>query len=78
MERLKRLVKNLLDSARLETGRLEPKREWGEVRDLVDQAIDLVNAPQLESHLLVDLPDDLPLIRVDFGLLVPGDRQCPP
>ena len=30
MERLKRLVKNLLDSARLETGRMEPKREWGE------------------------------------------------
>jgi two-component system, OmpR family, sensor histidine kinase KdpD len=68
MERLKRLVKNLLDSARLETGRLEPKREWGEVRDLIDQATDLVDAPHFEKHLLVDLRDDLPLIHIDFGL----------
>ena len=69
MERLKRLVKNLLDSARLETGHLEPRREWGEVRDLIDQAIDLVNSTQLESQLVVHLPDGLPLLHVDFGLL---------
>ena len=69
MERLKRLVKNLLDSARLETGRLEPKREWGEVQDLIDQAVDLVHVPQFESHLAVHLPDELPLVHVDFGLV---------
>ena len=39
------------------------------VRDLVDQAIDLVKAPQLESQLVVRLPDGLPFIHVDFGLL---------
>ena len=69
MERLKRLVKNLLDSARLETGRLEPRREWGEVGDLIDQAVDLVNSPQLTSQLVVRLPENLPLIHVDFGLV---------
>ena len=69
MERLKRLVKNLLDSARLETGRLEPRREWGEVRDLVDQAIELVGAPLRVAELSMQLPSDLPLIHIDFGLI---------
>ena len=69
MERLKRLVKNLLDSARLETGRLEPKREWGEVQDLVDQAIEIVNVPLRAADLMVRLPENLPLIHIDFGLV---------
>ena len=69
VERLKRLVKNLLDSARLETGRLEPKREWGEIHDLLEQAIELVHIPHLTDRVLVQLPVDLPLIHVDFGLL---------
>jgi two-component system sensor histidine kinase KdpD len=69
MERLKRLVKNLLDSARLETGRLQPKREWGEVRDLVEQAIELVDASLQTADLVVQIPHDLPLIHIDFGLV---------
>ncbi len=69
MDRLKRLVKNLLDSARLETGRLEPKREWGEVRDLVDQAIEMVGAPLRAARVVLDVPENLPLLRVDFGLM---------
>jgi two-component system, OmpR family, sensor histidine kinase KdpD len=69
MERLKRLVKNLLDSARLETGRLDLHREWGEVRDLVDLAIELTGDSLREAALDIDLPDELPLVRIDFGLL---------
>ena len=68
MERLKRLVKNLLDSARLESGRLKLKREWGEVRDLVDQAIELVGLPLQGARLKVEVPADLPLVHLDFGL----------
>jgi two-component system sensor histidine kinase KdpD len=69
LDRLKRLVKNLLDSARLESGRLEPKREWGEVRDLVESAVELAKPALSEERLQVQLPKDLPLFRADFGLL---------
>ncbi len=69
MERLKRLVKNLLDSARLETGRLDLHREWGEVRELVDLAIELTGDALREASLQVELPDELPLVRIDFGLM---------
>jgi len=69
MERLKRLVKNLLDSARLETGRLELRREWGDVRGLIDQAIELVGNSLQSAELQVQLPTSLPLLNVDFALM---------
>jgi two-component system sensor histidine kinase KdpD len=69
LHRLKRLVKNLLDSARLESAQLAPKREWGEVRDLVEEAIELAGTDLKQDQLSIILPDNLPLIHVDFGLL---------
>lgn len=69
LDRLKRLVKNLLDSARLESGQFEPKREWGDVRDLVDNAIELIKPALSEEQLQLQFPKELPLIRADFGLL---------
>jgi len=69
LDRLKRLVKNLLDSARLESAQFAPKREWGEVRDLVQEAISLAKPALQEERLRCHLPDQLPLLRADFGLL---------
>ena len=69
MERLKRLVKNLLDSARLETGRLELKREWGDLDDLLEQAIGLAGIASPSVHLSIVIPADFPLLRLDFGLM---------
>jgi two-component system sensor histidine kinase KdpD len=69
LRRLQRLVRNLLDSARLESGRLELKREWGEVNDLLDQAIDLAGLSSSESMIELQLPSDLPLLHVDFALV---------
>lgn len=69
MERLKRLVKNLLDSARLETGRLDLRREWGEVRDVVDQAVELCGDSLRNAELEINLPEELPFVRIDFGLM---------
>ena len=69
LDRLKRLVKNLLYGARLESGQLELKREWGDVRDLVEHAIELTKPTSLQEQLLLQLPKELPLVRADFGLL---------
>ena len=69
LDRLKRLVKNLLDSARLESGQFEPKREWGDVRDLVENAIELNKPAFSDAQLQLQLPKELPLLYADFGLL---------
>jgi len=69
LERLKRLVKNLLDSARLESTELSPKREWGEVQELVDEAVELAGLGSRNTQLWIILPENLPLVHVDFGLI---------
>ncbi|HVV65091.1 MAG TPA: sensor histidine kinase KdpD [Rhizomicrobium sp.] len=64
-ERLDRFVGNLLDMSRLEAGVLGAKCETVDVRDLVNSALKRL-ARQFSSHRLVlDLPGDLPLVRVD-------------
>jgi two-component system sensor histidine kinase KdpD len=66
--RLNRLVGNLLDQTRLESGALKPKLDWCDPRDLVNAAIrgaeDVLQGHPYEVHL----PDDLPPILADFTL----------
>jgi K+-sensing histidine kinase KdpD len=64
-ERLDRLVRNLLDMTRLESGAVQVKREWVPLDEIVGSAL-----ARLDSHLAgrkiqADIPDDLPLVSVD-------------
>jgi two-component system sensor histidine kinase KdpD len=66
--RLNRLVGNLLDQTRLETGALEPRMDWCDPGDIVNAALDDVR-DSLEGHPVeLSLPDDLPPIQTDFAL----------
>ena len=68
-DRLNRVVENLLDMTRLESGRIKLNLEWCDVNDLLNVAVNRVKG-DLESHeLILDLAPDLPLIRADFVLL---------
>ena len=68
--RLNRLVGNLLDQTRLESGTLRPRPDWCDPRDLINAALDAAReALDADAHpVAVDLPDDLPPIRADFAL----------
>lgn len=67
--RLHRLVNNLLDQTRLESGALRPSLDWCDPHDLVNAARDGVE-PSLEGHPLeVSVPADMPLFRADFALM---------
>jgi two-component system, OmpR family, sensor histidine kinase KdpD len=66
-ERLSRLVENLLDLSRLESGSAEPRREWLSLEELIEAASQGVRA---RGGLLdVKLDSDLPLIQADSGQL---------
>jgi two-component system sensor histidine kinase KdpD len=68
-DRLDRLVANLLDISRLESGTLRPKTDWTDIRDVVAGALRELESDLAGRRVTVRLPDSLPLLKLDFGLL---------
>jgi two-component system sensor histidine kinase KdpD len=67
--RLHRLVNNLLDQTRLESGALRPRLDWCDPHDLVNAAADSVR-DSLSGHPFdTSIPDEMPLFRADFALM---------
>ena len=67
--RLNRLVRNLLDVARLEAGQIRARFDWCDVGDICRAAI-ASTEPQLRGHdVMLQLASGLPWVRVDFVLM---------
>ena len=68
-ERLNRLVGNLLDMMRLESGGLKIEKEWQTLEEVVGATLRYLGKRRRSHHIVVDLPPDLPLIAVDTVLI---------
>ncbi|MFN8377422.1 MAG: sensor histidine kinase KdpD [Anaerolineae bacterium] len=68
-QRLNRLVENLLDMSRLESGRLQIKSEWCDIRDLVGVVVQQIEDRLGGRTLRTDVAPDLPLVQLDEGLI---------
>lgn len=68
-ERLSRLVDNLLQMTRIQSGRFEPVREWHVVEDLIGSAMTRVARLVGDRPVQFVLGDRLPMVRVD-GVLI--------
>lgn len=68
-ERLNRLVENLLDMSRLESGRIALKRDWCDVGEIAGVAVQRMGDCLRVHPLKLDIPAGLPLVQVDFGLI---------
>ena len=67
--RLHRLVNNLLSMTRLETGASSVKTEPSDLLDVVSTALEELGASAGQRQVLFDIPEDLPLVPLDFGLI---------
>ena len=65
-DHLNLLVGNLLDMSRIELGALQPKREWNILAEIVGNVLGRMRHLAEEHTLNVDIPEDLPLIPVDY------------
>ena len=66
--RLNRLVGNLLDMTRLESGHVRARLDWCDVKDLIQATLREV-APELAGReVAVELGPGVPLVRMDFVL----------
>jgi two-component system sensor histidine kinase KdpD len=68
-ERLERLVRNLLDMTRVESGGLALKREWVPLEELIGAAVARLEDKLAGRSVTTALPADLPLVSVDPVLL---------
>ena len=68
-ERLNRVVENLLDMTRLNSGILSLKKEWQDVNDLVSVTLKKLGR-YLDSHkIVIEIDENLQLIEIDFRLM---------
>jgi two-component system sensor histidine kinase KdpD len=64
--RLSRIVSNLLDLSRMESGTLHPERSWYDVAALIDDVVGRLR-PLAELHRVeVRVPEDLPPVSLDY------------
>ncbi len=68
-ERLNRLVGNLLDMTRLESGTLSPKRDWHSLEEVVGSALGRVRRYAGERRLVAEVAPGLPLVPIDAVLV---------
>ncbi len=69
-ERLNHLVGNLLDMTRVEAGAIHAKQEPCDVQDVIGSALDGLNVPLKDRRVDVHVPPELPLVPMDFVLMV--------
>jgi two-component system sensor histidine kinase KdpD len=67
--RLNRVVNNLLDMNRLESGVVQPNREWCDVRELLQSAIESERESLDGREIRLDVPEETPLALVDHLLM---------
>ncbi len=63
--RLARIVDNLLDLSRLESGAIRPQRDWYDVGAIVDDVVGRLRPLAVAHRVVVDVPEDLPPVYVD-------------
>lgn len=67
---LDRLVGNLLDMSRLEAGALVLNEDWNSLEEIAGDAAARAYHTLRAERIVLEFPDDLPLARCDYGLLL--------
>jgi two-component system sensor histidine kinase KdpD len=72
VRRLHRVINNLLDMTRIESGVIQPKLDWCDTEELIQAAIDLAGESLNGHQITLNLDSRLPMIKIDQPLL----EQC--
>lgn len=67
--RLNQQVENLLNMSRLESGVIQPKKDWCDINELVYSIVKKIEDNKIEQKISISINPDMPLIKVDKILL---------
>jgi two-component system, OmpR family, sensor histidine kinase KdpD len=68
-KRLNRLIENLLNMSRLESGRISTRLDWCDIHDLINKVIESLHDELKIFNVHIVIPEDMPLVKLDFGLM---------
>lgn len=68
-ERLNRLVGNLLNMSRLESGEVRLQRDWHPIDEIIGAALTRLERPLASRTLKIDVPESLPMVSLDDVLI---------
>jgi two-component system, OmpR family, sensor histidine kinase KdpD len=72
LRRLNRVINNLLNMSRIESGVLKPGFDWCDVGELIEESIELAGEALHDHRTTIDLDPDLPMMKLDQALM----EQC--
>ena len=67
--RLNQQVENLLNMSRLESGFIQPKKDWCDVNELIYASIKHMEDHSDDHKIVVQVKENLPLFKLDVGLM---------
>ncbi|MDX9883508.1 MAG: DUF4118 domain-containing protein [Prolixibacteraceae bacterium] len=67
--RLNRLIENLLNMSRLESGHISVRLDWYDINDLVNKITEDLKEEMKPYSFRVNIPENMPLVKIDFGLM---------
>ncbi|MFO7922403.1 MAG: DUF4118 domain-containing protein [Bacteroidales bacterium] len=67
--RLNRLIENLLNISRLESGHISVRLDWYDINDLINKVTEDLEDELKPFSLKITIPEEMPLIKIDFGLM---------
>jgi len=68
-EGLDRMVRNLLAMTRIDAGALELRRDWVDLREVVERVVSATRRREAAASIELDLPADIPMIAADAILI---------
>lgn len=67
--RLNRLIENLLNMSRLESGHITAHPDWCDVHDMANNVAEILQNELKPFKLVTIIPSDMPMVKLDFGLM---------
>lgn len=67
--RLNQQVGNLLNMSRLESGFIEPKKDWCDINEIVYDTVKMIEENKVTQKITINISPDIPLFMLDKGML---------
>lgn len=67
--RLNRLIENLLNMSRLESGRISIRLDWYDINDLINKVTEDLKDELKPFIMVISVSEEVPLVKIDSGLM---------